>query len=63
MSRTARGSAGMGKKSEYQDKDKPTQIRFSNIIAAKGNYDKQAVVAFSVMLAFNGIFSEMVHEM
>ena len=26
-----------GKKSEYKDKEKPTQIRFSNIIAAKGN--------------------------
>lgn len=25
-----------GKRSEYQDKEKPTQIRFSNINAAKG---------------------------
>ncbi len=27
---------GGQKKSEYKDKDKPTQIRFSNLTAAKG---------------------------
>ena len=25
-----------GNKAQYQDKDKPTQIRYSNITAAKG---------------------------
>ena len=29
-------SVQKGKKSEYQDKDKPSQIRHSNITAAKG---------------------------
>lgn len=32
-------STGRGKKSEYQDKEKPTQIRFSNICAAKAVAD------------------------
>ena len=36
MSNASGPKAGGGKKSEYQDKDKPTQIRFSNITAAKG---------------------------
>lgn len=30
------GSNSHGRKSEFQDKDKPTQIRYSNITAAKG---------------------------
>jgi hypothetical protein len=30
------GPKGGGKRSEYQDKEKPTQIRFSNINASKG---------------------------
>lgn len=30
------GQNGMMRRSEYQDKDKPTQIRYSNITAAKG---------------------------
>jgi len=29
-------TANVGKKSGYKDKEKPTQIRFSNITAAKG---------------------------
>ena len=29
-------TAKSGKKSGYKDKEKPTQIRFSNITAAKG---------------------------
>ena len=36
-SKTTRGNRGGGaSKSEYQDRDKPTQIRYSNITAAKG---------------------------
>lgn len=34
-----RGGNGGGSRSEYQDKDKPTQIRFSNITAAKAVAD------------------------
>lgn len=30
------GAAGSRSKSAYQDRDKPAQIRFSNISAAKG---------------------------
>lgn len=36
MSRAAGPGGDGGSKSEYKDKDKPTQIRFSNITAAKG---------------------------
>lgn len=32
--------SGDGKKSEYKDKDKPTQIRYSNITAAKGRHGR-----------------------
>ena len=32
----AKGGNSRGKSSEYKDKDKPTQIRYSNITAAKG---------------------------
>ena len=35
-------TAKSGKKSGYKDKEKPTQIRFSNITAAKGRF-RQAV--------------------
>lgn len=31
-----KSKAKSGSRSEYKDKDKPTQIRFSNITAAKG---------------------------
>lgn len=31
-------AAKAGKSSEFKDKEKPTQIRFSNITAAKGIY-------------------------
>ena len=37
MSTRAAFRGGGESKSEYKDKDKPTQIRYSNITAAKGN--------------------------
>ena len=37
MSAKAGFGGGGESKSEYKDKDKPTQIRYSNITAAKGN--------------------------
>lgn len=33
--------SGEGKKSVYRDKDKPTQIRYSNITAAKGRQGRR----------------------
>jgi hypothetical protein len=36
MSKTGGPGGDGGSKSEYKDKDKPTQIRYSNITAAKG---------------------------
>lgn len=41
-----------GKRSEYQDKEKPTQIRFSNINAAKGLFT-------SIFLWFWGVNSHV----
>jgi len=41
---------GGGKKSEYQDKDKPTQIRYSNITAAKGWPNLLSIFSITVML-------------
>lgn len=34
--KAAGGSGDAPSRSEYRDKDKPTQIRYSNITAAKG---------------------------
>lgn len=39
-------TAKKGSKSEYKDKDKPTQIRFSNITAAKGKCKLAAFFTF-----------------
>lgn len=34
--KTSKPAGRAGKKSEYQDKEKPSAIRFSNVSAAKG---------------------------
>lgn len=44
MSLIARFGGGGDSKSEYKDKDKPTQIRYSNITAAKGNTRQSNIV-------------------
>lgn len=44
-----------GKRSEYQDKEKPTQIRFSNINAAKGLFT-------SIFLWFWGVNSHVFNK-
>lgn len=36
--KAANPKRGGGKRSEYQDKEKPAQIRSSNITAAKGKF-------------------------
>lgn len=44
MSLRAYFGGGGDSKSEYKDKDKPTQIRYSNITAAKGNTQQSNMV-------------------
>ena len=39
IGKAAYGPNRAGSKSEFKDKEKPTQIRNSNIIAAKGKYN------------------------